>query len=83
MAASDGAPVHPTPAAPRGPRALRFPEGPVAMPDGSVLVVEVEGGTLSRVPAGGGPPRWWPSCARGASAAPTARRWAPTARCTS
>ena len=28
---------------------LRFPEGPVAMPDGSVLVVEVRGGTLSRV----------------------------------
>jgi gluconolactonase len=34
---------------------LRFPEGPVALPDGSVLVVEVHGGTLSRVPAGGGP----------------------------
>jgi gluconolactonase len=28
---------------------LRFPEGPVAMPDGTVLVVEVRGGTLSRV----------------------------------
>lgn len=28
---------------------LRFPEGPVAMPDGSVLVVEIERGTLSRV----------------------------------
>jgi gluconolactonase len=27
---------------------LRFPEGPVAMADGSVLVVEVRGGTLSR-----------------------------------
>ena len=27
---------------------LRFPEGPVAMDDGSVLVVEVRGGTLSR-----------------------------------
>lgn len=33
---------------------LRFPEGPIAMPDGSVLLVEVRGGTLSRVPAGGG-----------------------------
>jgi gluconolactonase len=28
---------------------LRFPEGPVAMDDGSVLVVEIEGGALTRV----------------------------------
>ena len=28
---------------------LRFPEGPVAMPDGSVLLVEIERQTLSRV----------------------------------
>ncbi len=28
---------------------LRFPEGPVAMPDGSVLVVEIARGTLTRV----------------------------------
>jgi gluconolactonase len=28
---------------------LHFPEGPIAMPDGSVLVVEIEGGTLTRV----------------------------------
>jgi gluconolactonase len=28
---------------------LRFPEGPVAMPDGSVLVVEIARGTLSRI----------------------------------
>jgi len=28
---------------------LRFPEGPVALPDGSVLVVEIAGGTLTRV----------------------------------
>jgi len=28
---------------------LRFPEGPVAMQDGSVLVVEIDRGTLSRV----------------------------------
>lgn len=34
---------------------LRFPEGPVALADGTVLFVEVQGGTLSRVPAGGGP----------------------------
>lgn len=32
---------------------LRFPEGPVAMPDGSVLVVEIEGGRLIRVLADG------------------------------
>ena len=28
---------------------LRFPEGPVALPDGSVLVVEIARGTLSRI----------------------------------
>jgi gluconolactonase len=28
---------------------LRFPEGPIAMPDGSVLVVEIEGARLIRV----------------------------------
>jgi gluconolactonase len=28
---------------------LRFPEGPVAMPDGSVVVVEIRGGDLTRV----------------------------------
>src|SRR6476660_1061850 len=28
---------------------LEFPEGPIAMPDGSVLVVEIKRGTLSRV----------------------------------
>jgi len=28
---------------------LRFPEGPIAMPDGSVILVEMERGTLSRV----------------------------------
>jgi gluconolactonase len=32
---------------------LRFPEGPVAMPDGSVLVVEVARGTITRVAADG------------------------------
>jgi len=30
-------------------RGLRFPEGPVALPDGSVLVVEIERGTLTKV----------------------------------
>jgi gluconolactonase len=29
-------------------RGLRFPEGPIAMADGSVLVVEIERGTLTR-----------------------------------
>lgn len=28
---------------------LRFPEGPIAMPDGSVILVEIERGTLSQV----------------------------------
>jgi gluconolactonase len=32
---------------------LRFPEGPVALPDGSVLVVEIARGTLTRVEADG------------------------------
>lgn len=32
---------------------LRFPEGPIAMPDGSVLLVEIERGTLTRVSADG------------------------------
>jgi gluconolactonase len=32
---------------------LEFPEGPVALPDGSVLVVEIKGGTLARVGADG------------------------------
>ena len=28
---------------------LRFPEGPISLPDGSVVVVEIESGDLSRV----------------------------------
>jgi len=32
---------------------LRFPEGPVAMSDGSVLLVEIERGTLTRVASDG------------------------------
>jgi len=32
---------------------LRFPEGPIAMPDGSIILVEIERGTLSRVAATG------------------------------
>lgn len=34
-------------------RGLRFPEGPIAMRDGSIVVVEIEGGTLARVTPGG------------------------------
>lgn len=33
---------------------LRFPEGPIAQPDGSVLLVEIERGTVSRIDAAGG-----------------------------
>ncbi len=32
---------------------LRFPEGPIAMPDGSVLLVEIDGGALTRVKTDG------------------------------
>ena len=32
---------------------LQFPEGPIAMPDGSVILVEIARGTLSRVSTGG------------------------------
>lgn len=32
---------------------LEFPEGPIAMPDGSVIVVEIKGGRLTRVLPGG------------------------------
>jgi gluconolactonase len=33
---------------------LRFPEGPIALPDGSFLVVEIERGTLTHIDADGG-----------------------------
>ncbi len=32
---------------------LRFPEGPIALPDGDLLVVEIAGGSLSRISAAG------------------------------
>src|ERR1700687_6511687 len=32
---------------------LLFPEGPIAMPDGSILLVEIKRGTLSRVSPNG------------------------------
>lgn len=34
-------------------RGLRFPEGPIALPDSSFLVVEIERGTLTRITADG------------------------------
>ena len=34
-------------------RGLKFPEGPVAMPDGSVILVEIERKTLTRVSVDG------------------------------
>src|SRR2546430_665182 len=33
---------------------LQFPEGPVALNDGSVLLVEIAGGTLTRIAPDGG-----------------------------
>ncbi len=51
---------------------LEFPEGPIAMPDGSVTVVEIAGGRLTRVrpsgelevvaDLGGGVPPNYPIC---------------------
>jgi gluconolactonase len=35
-------------------RGLRFPEGPIVLPDGSILVVEIAAGRLTRVGRGGG-----------------------------
>ena len=32
---------------------LRFPEGPVAMPDGSVILVEIAAGRITRIDAEG------------------------------
>ena len=32
---------------------LQFPEGPIAMPDGSLILVEIKRGTLTRVAADG------------------------------
>ena len=34
-------------------RGLRFPEGPIAMPDGTFYVVEIEKGCLSKIEPGG------------------------------
>src|SRR5262249_13534242 len=50
-AAGDGPALRatPTPAIKQIASGLRFPEGPVSMPDGSVILVEIERRTLSRV----------------------------------
>ena len=32
---------------------LKFPEGPIVLPDGSVILVEIQRGTLTRVSKGG------------------------------
>ena len=53
---------------------LRFPEGPVALADGSVLLVEIARGRSAGSPRTARS-RWWPS----AAAAPTAPPSGPTA----
>ena len=57
---------------------LEFPEGPVVMPDGSVVLVEIRGKRLTRV---------YPDGRKEVVAqipgGPNGRRLAPTARCTS
>ena len=57
---------------------LQFPEGPIALPDGSVLLVEIKRGTLTRV----GRRRRADGRRQDAAAARTAPRSAPTARST-
>ena len=42
-----------TPAVRRVTEGLRFPEGPVALPDGSIVVCEIEAGRVTRVQPGG------------------------------
>ena len=56
---------------------LQFPEGPVALADGSVVLVEIAAGALTRIAADG-----TKTSSRGPAAAPTARRWVPTANAT-
>ena len=69
----------PTPAYREITKGLRFPEGPVAMPDGSVLLVEIERQTLTRV----APDGKQTIVAKLPAAARTARRSGRTARPTS
>jgi hypothetical protein len=56
---------------------LRFPEGPVALRDGSLLVLETAADTLVRIAADGQFSR-----VSSSAAARTARPWALTAPCT-
>ena len=54
---------------------LEFPEGPIAMPDGSILLVEIARGTLSRVDMETGEVSVVAPRVEG----PTVPPWAPTA----
>ena len=54
---------------------LRFPEGPISLDDGSLLVVEVRGEALTRVMPDGR----LELVSRAARVAPMGRRWVPTA----
>jgi sugar lactone lactonase YvrE len=58
---------------------LRFPEGPIAMPDGTIVLVEIERGTLLARHAG----RPAPKSSRSSAAGRTAQRSVRTARPTS
>lgn len=55
---------------------LRFPEGPVALPDGSVLVVEIAAGRLSRIDSDGGV-----SCVADTGGGPNGAAIGPDGRC--
>ena len=48
---------------------LRFPEGPIAMPDGSVVLVEIQRGTLSRIDVATGAVEVIAECGGGPNAA--------------
>ena len=61
---------------------LQFPEGPVAMADGSVILVEMRRGTLSRVTAEGHGAVRSPNSARVPMAPPSARTAQPTSATT-
>ena len=54
---------------------LGFPEGPVVMPDGSVILTEIRNGRCSRITPDGKV-----ACSRPTAAGPTASRSGPTAR---
>ena len=57
---------------------LEFPEGPIALGDGSILVVEIKRGTLARVsPGGAGEVVAEARCRREVAAGRGAGRWGP------